>query len=80
MDFRKDLRWIVEAQNRCLPLDERYSDEELDNLVEKTQMSYEQGLVDFSKYTEFRLRQGKKKRDVKKYTEFHPESVFEPVM
>ena len=70
MDIKKDLEWIVEAQNRKLPRDERCKEEELQRILEEMRTAYEEGKVDFSKYTKVRLRQGRKKRDVKMYETF----------
>ena len=60
MDIKKDLEWIVRAQNRKLPGDERCTDEELQKILEETQTAYKEGRVDFSKYIKARLRQGRK--------------------
>ena len=76
MDIKKDLEWIVEAQNRKLPRNERCKEEDIQRIMEEMQTTYEKGEADFSKYTKVRLRQGRKIRDVKMYDTFTSEEFL----
>ena len=77
MDFRKELQWIMEARSRkVLSWDEQYTDEEIQQKLAEYQNEYEEGHIDFSGFIPFRLRQGKKKRDVKMYDQLSAEEIL----
>lgn len=76
MEISKEIKKIVEYKNSILPVHERRSKDNIDEIIEVIYEAYMEKTYDFTKYITISLKQENKVRNVRQYNSFSSEEIM----